>query len=183
MRRNKRCFVAAGTLAVLAAAAAGVVYSGLINVAADDPQWPVTTRLLESVRERSIAARARGNVVPNLRDGELIESGASHYDSMCAGCHLAPGVDQTDLRAGLNPTPPDLARRASARAAAEKFWIIKHGVKMTGMPAWGRTHDDDSIWAIVAFLDQLPLLDQNRYRTLVDGGGEHHHEHVARDDR
>jgi mono/diheme cytochrome c family protein len=181
MTRRIRWWLAAGVLVVLTVAVAGMLYRGALNVAADDPHWSMTARLLESVRERSIVARARGIAAPDLGNGDMIESGASHYDSMCAGCHLAPGIERTDLRAGLNPMPPDLVRHGGERAPAQKFWIIKHGVKMTGMPAWGRTHDDGSIWAIVAFLEQLPKLDAVRYQALVSGGG-HHDDHEAHAD-
>ena len=79
-------------------------------------------------------------------------------------------MGDNELRQGLYPKPPNLAEPRE-RQPAESFWIIKHGIKMSGMPAWGVTHDDDSIWGLVAFLQQLPTLDAEGYRALTGSGG------------
>lgn len=169
----------AGILAVLflaGATAFALAYALPYNVAADVPHWGVTTRALAAIRDHSIATRAEGVAVPDLADPALIALGAEHYGAMCTGCHLAPGVNNTELSQGLNPTPPDLSQRRN-RHPAETFWIIKHGIRMTGMPAWGLTHDDESIWGLVAFLQQLPTLDAAGYAAATGGapeaGGSH----------
>ena len=158
------------------AAALGWAYSGQYNVAADAPHWDVTTRVLASVRERSIEARAADLTVPNLADPALIALGAEHYAGMCTGCHLAPGVGDNEMRQGLYPQPPNLSDRRD-RSPAESFWIIKHGLKMSGMPAWGVTHDDEAIWGLVAFVQQLPTMDAAAYAALTQDDGEADHDH------
>jgi mono/diheme cytochrome c family protein len=63
-------------------------------------------------------------------------------------------------------------------STANLFWIVKNGIKMTGMPAFGPTHDDKTIWNIVAFVNQLPNMTAEQYRALEDEGvaaGEHEH--------
>jgi mono/diheme cytochrome c family protein len=155
------------------------VYSGLFNVAADEPHWGVTLRALETVRERSIASRAESVTVPgNLDDAKTIASGASEYAEMCTGCHLAPGMEDTEMRTGLYPKPPNLVEAGARRTPAQQFWIIKHGLKMTGMPAWGLTHDDERIWSMVAFVRKLPGLTPAAYHEMTETGegGHHHHE-------
>lgn len=153
-------------LVLLAAVAALVGYSGLYNVAADEPHWALSERVLEGARARSIAVRARELAVPELADEKRILVGAGQYAEMCQSCHLAPGIGQTPLRQGLYPKPPELAQhRMDPR---ETFWVLKHGIKMTGMPAWGASHDDDTLWSIVAFLQKLPQLDAKAYRDLVE---------------
>ena len=96
-------------LLVLVAALVGAIgfaYSGAFNVAADDPQWSITARLMEAMRDRSIALRARDVAAPTtLADTSLIAMGAEHYSKMCTGCHLAPGMDETEFRVGLYPKP------------------------------------------------------------------------------
>jgi mono/diheme cytochrome c family protein len=62
--------------------------------------------------------------------------GAAEYDDMCSGCHLAPGQEKTEISKGLYPSPPELSRGNDLNPA-EQFWVLKHGIKMTGMPAWG----------------------------------------------
>lgn len=158
----------------------GVVYFGVYSVAADEPHWKISAGAIGYVRDRSIATRAGGVSVPDLTDGDRIALGAEHYAAMCTGCHLAPGTSSSELRDGLYPQPPDLSREGARRAPAEQFWIIKHGLKMTAMPAWGASHDDDVIWGLVAFLRQLPGMDSDTYRRMVSEEGEEaadHHEH------
>jgi mono/diheme cytochrome c family protein len=155
---------------VLACAGVAGVYAGIYNVAADDPHWGITYRVLETARDRSIAVRAPAEV-PDLSNEALIAEGAHHYDEMCTECHLAPGMSNTELRAGLYPQPPELAKHAKRLSPAQAFWVTKHGLKMTGMPAWGRTHDDMEIWGLVAFLQRLPGLTEAEYKALADARG------------
>ncbi|MFQ6005653.1 MAG: c-type cytochrome, partial [Woeseia sp.] len=105
------------------------------------------------------------------------------YNSMCAGCHGAPGMEPEPLGQGLNPAAPDLAEEAAEMTPAELFWVTKNGIKMTGMPAWGATHDDDAIWPVVAFMTNLPGLDQAAYQALLAEaqGSGHHGEDAAHD--
>jgi hypothetical protein len=146
----------------------GAVYAGLFNVAADDPHWRLTHRLIELTRERSIAVQAHDvGAPPALNDPKFIAAGGQEYAEMCTGCHLAPGMEETEMRTGLYPKPPNLAEPGRHRSPAETFWIIKHGLKMTGMPAWGLTHDDQRLWSMVAFLQQLPTLSPTQYAALV----------------
>jgi mono/diheme cytochrome c family protein len=160
-------------LALAGAAAFVFVNSGVFNVAADEPHSAPVHRLLEAVRTRSIAVRAAGIDVPPLDAPGLVQAGAVHYAEMCTGCHLAPGKEASELRSGMYPQPPDLKQHAHA-SPAESFWIIKHGIKMSGMPAWGATHDDESIWGLVAFLQVLPELPPEEYRKMVPARTEGH---------
>jgi len=140
-------------------------YSGSYDIGADSPHWPLTSALLATIRDRSVEAHSARVQVPNLDDPKMIAVGAAHYSEMCVACHRAPGAPESEMRQGLYPKPPDLTR--AAPPPAESFWVIKHGIKMSGMPAWGKTHDDRKIWAMAAFLQKLPVLDAASYRTLT----------------
>jgi len=142
------------------------IYSGVADVAATSPEGFVIRWVLGTVREHSIATRIGSIQVPPLTDPKMIESGFLHYEDHCAGCHLAPGMETSDLRAGLNPRPPLLARAVPYSSPAELFWITKNGIKMTAMPAWGQSHDDATIWAIVAFLEILPSMTPADYQSM-----------------
>jgi mono/diheme cytochrome c family protein len=166
------------TLAVLA----GVIYiySGAYNVAATSQDSGILQWVLETTREASIESRAR-NVSPppqsELSNPQTLRVGFEHYDEMCVVCHGAPGVEPGEAREGLNPKPPLLADVASQTPASELFWVIKHGIKMTGMPAWGPTHSDDRIWAMVAFVKSLPDLTPAQYKAMQqqsEASGHHH---------
>lgn len=170
----KAIYWLSGLVALLALGATVLIGSGAYNVAADEPHWALTKLAMGKVRERSIAARASGIDVPDLEDESMIGTGAGNYDAMCAGCHLKPGVDKTELSAGLYPAPPDLARNPIDDPAAA-FWVIKHGIKMSGMPAWGKSMEDEYVWGMVAFLRQLPDMSQAQYAEVVEASGGHQH--------
>ena len=174
-------FLAAIVLVVLLAGlgAAAFVYSGAYDIGADAPHSPAVQRLLQIARQRAIAAHADSIAVPPLTDAHMIGEGAEHYAAMCAGCHLAPGKNETEIRRGLYPQPPKLAEGGDL-PPAQAFWIVKHGIKLTAMPAWGTSHDDAEIWNIVAFLQKLPHMSAEEYGqlTAASGGHDHaHHEH------
>ena len=165
------------TLGALAVAIGGgaVVYSGVNDVGADTPHSAPVHAVLEMARERSIAVRAAEVEVPELGTTELIRSGAGNYAAMCVGCHLAPGVPPNELSQGLYPAPPNLAEATDEFDPAATFWVIKHGLKSTGMAAWGRFMEDHYIWGLVAFIEQLPSLTPQEYQALVDTSGGHQH--------
>lgn len=185
-RVTKRRLVAmlvGGALLAVIGAASLVVYGGIYNVAADVPHTQPVFWLLEMVRERSIAVRATSVVVPtDLTDPKRIASGAGQYAEMCASCHLAPGMKRTEISRGLYPRAPEL-RRGRHSTPAEDFWIVKHGLKMTGMPAWGVTHNDDILWDVVAFLRKLPELTSEEYQALVKSAPKTHDEMMPDMDR
>ncbi|HET7675538.1 MAG TPA: cytochrome c [Gammaproteobacteria bacterium] len=157
------------------------IYSGGFDVAAtrDNPGW--IDWIISTTREHSIEARVASVKVPadiNLSDPAMVAEGAKHYKAMCEVCHLAPGQSDSETRAGLNPRPPNLPKIAQYIEPNEAFWIIKNGIRMTAMPAWGPTHSDQKIWAIVAFVKALPQIDAARYRMLTAGAEEMEmHEH------
>ncbi len=93
-------------------------------------------------------------------DGQpaAIAEGLRHYRENCVVCHAAPGLQQSEIAMGMNPPPPNLAGDTQEMPDGELFWYIKHGVRMTGMPAFGLTHSDEQIWKIVAFVRHLPHL-------------------------
>jgi mono/diheme cytochrome c family protein len=161
----------AGTLAVLAIGGAAFVGSGVYNIGADDHHTKIVLALIEQLRERSIAARSNSIDAHDVRDPARIAAGARHYAALCVGCHLAPGVTQSDVRPGLYPHPPNLAQEEPLQAQ-RAFWIIKHGIKMSAMPAWGKTLDDADIWDMVAFLRKMPDMTSETYQELSQEHGK-----------
>lgn len=169
-------------LGLLIATIATFVWSGSYNVAANVPHWKITHRFLEEVRERSISAQSRAIVVPSIKDPKLVDIGFKNYHAMCRLCHGAPGNPRTEIAKGLYPNPPDFTLKdIKMPNEAELYWIIKNGIKMTGMPAFGPTHSDEELWGIVAFLKGLADLKPEEYQTMVKAAGLHdiqpHHSH------
>ena len=104
--------------------------------------------------------------------------GFGHYDEMCTLCHGGPGIERSEIGKGLNPQAPDLAKAVKAWTPRQLFWIINHGVKMTGMPSFGATHDDDEVWSIVAFVEKLPQISPEQYQRMKREAGPDSHEHL-----
>lgn len=167
------------TYGIIALGGVAFVYSGVYDVGATAHHWPVTAWVLQAARSRAIAARATGiTPPPNLETDANLLMGVDHFSTHCALCHGAPGVPKDDIAEGLYPQPPNLADAAKQFTPGELFWILKHGIKMTGMPAWN-DHTDPELWAIVAFLEKLPTMSEADYAKLIMTnamhGGMHHH--------
>ena len=160
-------------LVVLGLGAGAFAWSGLYNIGADDPHMRTTYVFLETLRDRSIESRASKLTVPDLSDPAKAIQGAGNYNAMCVGCHLAPGMGESEMSKGLYPAPPNLTKQPVDVAHA--FWVIKHGIKASGMPAWGKSMDDAYIWNMAAFLQVLPTLDDARYDDMVKRSGGHSH--------
>lgn len=157
---------------IFAIAAAVWIWSGTYDIGQDSPHWGVTRSVIATFRDHSTEHHAQGIQVPNLDDPKMIAAGAQHYAENCAMCHLAPGMPDSEIRHGLYPKPPNLTRFAPD--PAEAFWIIKHGIKFTGMPAWGPTHSDAMIWDMVAFLQKQPRMSEAEFRKLTANASEAH---------
>jgi mono/diheme cytochrome c family protein len=165
---NRAARIGIGAAAICGAMAIGsalFVESGYYDIGADDHHTKIVLGFIERLRERSIRARARAIVVPSLEDPAQITAGAQRYASLCVGCHLAPGAAKSEIRTGMYPHPPSLAQEET-RDAQAAFWTIKHGIKMSAMPAWGKTLDDPAIWAIVAVVRRMPSMTPEGYRML-----------------
>lgn len=177
-----------GVVMVAAAVGLWVVATGAYDVAATTAHWSVTERVLGTLQHRSVAARAELPVaIPD--DPDAVEHGFEHFHAMCVECHGAPGFERGETGQGLNPTPPRLEEEAHEWTDAELFRITKHGIRLTGMPAFGPTHTDEEIAGIVAFLRVMETMTEEEYAERArapagsDDGGHTHapgtpdHEH------
>jgi len=162
-----RKLLLAAALLVSGIAIGAIVFitSGTYDIGADTPHWALTRQIMELTRERSIAARTASLTSPYLSDEQGILKGAGQYAAMCANCHSEPGKPDTELGEGLYPKPPSLSETSLDAKAI--FWVTKHGIKMTGMPAWGRSHDDATIWNIVAFVVKLKGMSSAQYQEII----------------
>ncbi|MEO8927730.1 MAG: cytochrome c [Caulobacteraceae bacterium] len=172
--------VAAAMLCVVALLMAGMlavlISLGAYNIGADSPHTKPVFALMEALRDRSVAVRARNIKAPaDLGEAKRVSAGAGLYAEMCSGCHLAPGMEKTEISQGLYPQAPEFSRGTDL-SAREEFWVVKHGIKMTAMPAWGRTHSDELIWDMVAFLRKLPSLSPAAYQAAVKSAPADHDE-------
>ena len=156
-----RVLTAIGILAIVALIGAAVfLLGGFYSVAANEPDLVAVTWALEKIRDASIDHHAHFTAPANLDDAGTVQAGAHAYSQRgCSCCHGAPGVKSPNFYKGMNPEPPDLKDVASSKPA-ELFWVIKNGVKMTGMPSFSTIGmEDNEIWSVVAFIRKLPVSD------------------------
>ncbi len=168
------------------------IYSGTFSVAALSPRGGVFEWMLSTTMDHSVAAHASGIQVPPLNDSSLIDLGFDDYKGMCITCHGSPAGGQSYAGIGLNPQAPELSEAAKDWTPAELYWIVRNGVKMTGMPAFAPTHSERELWAIVAFLQKLKTMDPAQYKAFAasraesgkpsqESGGEEAHHHQKND--
>lgn len=153
-------------------AVAGVVglaamLSGIIPIAASGGHWSVTRKVLDFSMARSVFTHSIGIDAPELDDPEMIQRGAGHFETGCVQCHGSPARPQSPIASAMTPRPPLLPAHIPLWKPQELFYIVKHGVKLTGMPAWPAQNRDDEVWDVVAFLQTLPDIDADAYRELV----------------
>ncbi|MDQ3287593.1 MAG: c-type cytochrome [Pseudomonadota bacterium] len=142
---------------------------GLVSIAADRGHWPLTEDVLRITMNHTVRMRTLRSQAPALDQPALVLKGAGHYATGCMPCHGAPGQDRSLLVFGMVPEPPVLSEVVPTRDPSELFWVVKHGLRYTAMPAWPSQQRDDEVWAVVAFLHALPGMSPARYRELAYG--------------
>ena len=174
LRRRSSRMIATVAIVVMAFPLAGllIAWLGIYNVAASRGHWWITDWLLAFGMRQSVATHSLSVEPPPLDDDNHIRLGAAHFHGGCAHCHGAPGIPRNPLVQGMLPIPPDLSGVSGQWKDRELFWIVKHGIKYTGMPSWPSLQRDDEVWAVTAFLKRLPALDAAGYRELAMGDVE-----------
>jgi len=169
-RSGWRRLLRRGALAAVLVLVAGALFvrSGLYNVAASSDHWPFTTWLIDRVRVHSVDTWSSFvPAPPSLDDADLLALGAAHFEGGCTPCHSRPGDPANAIAAAMLPPPPPLGTVVGSMDAKALFWIVKHGLKYTAMPAWPAQQRDDEVWAVTAFLVRLPELSPRAYRELA----------------
>jgi mono/diheme cytochrome c family protein len=157
-----------GALAILVGIVAAAFFlGGFYSVAADSSDPNFVNWALIHVREASIARHATGQPPIPFEDPTLVRAGVRAYSEIgCVNCHGGPGVEPANFSDGLNP-PPNLKKVINDLQPQEVFWVIKHGIKMTGMPSFGARNPpvpDQTIWSIVAFLKRVPSVSDEEFK-------------------
>jgi len=152
---------------VMAAGAAGFVYSGVYDIAATDQHTAPVFWLLKTTMRRAVQHQARTIEVPPLDDSALITQGRALFVANCSRCHGAPGVAPEPFALGFRPAPANLANTGIEWKPAQLYWTIKHGMKLTAMPAWEYRLPDHDLWAIVAYVQRLPYESPRAFREAL----------------
>lgn len=161
----------ASVAALVGVGGAVAVATGWYDVSAASSHTVPVYRLLEKAMHQAVRVRAREIAVPRLDDPARLAHGAVCYRDHCVQCHGGPGVAPADLAMGLQPLPGPLMDAARRWRPAELYWITHHGIKMSGMPAWGMRLTEEDLWALTAFLARLPDLSPSAYASTLDKAG------------
>ncbi|MFD1746775.1 c-type cytochrome [Rhizobium helianthi] len=156
-------------IAGVAAAIMGFAFawSGIMGIGARSGHWAVTDWFLHWTMKNSVRTASLGTEPPPLDNPEMLKLGAGHYEQGCAFCHGSPAQARSQVVFNMLPVPPDLKLKVPEWTDAELFHIVQDGVRFTGMPAWPSEHREDEVWAMVAFLRQVPRMEAARYRQLA----------------
>jgi mono/diheme cytochrome c family protein len=157
-----------GALAIIGAIGAAIFFFGGYYSVAEVEDTGVVAWALDAVRAASVARHASDAPPISLDDPAAVQAGARAYAAIgCVNCHGGPpNVGWAKFSEGLQPVPADLKKMATERTASQLFWVVKNGIKMTGMPSFGAAGaPDQQIWTIVAFIKKLPTLSDADYKT------------------
>jgi len=178
VERRSGWWIFFGILGILAVAFVVItpilIYTGAYSIGADAPDARPMQWVMGMTSDAGVAAGARSVIVPiNLEDSSRVLRGAGMYAEMCENCHLAPGKEKTEISQGLYPPAPIFFDTGDVLPSAKVFWVIQHGIGSTGMPAWGKTHSPELIWAMVAFLQRMPGMTSAQYDTMLHRAPPH----------
>lgn len=171
MSKLRTVFLTIVVLLVLGLAGAALfVGGGLYHVGSTRQHWQPVYSLLETTMRQSVRLRARGIEVPPLDSPQLVARGAQCFRDKCVQCHGAPGVAQGDIGRSMQPLPGPLVDAHLRWQPREVYWITRHGIRMSGMPAWEYRLSEQDLWAVTAFVGRLPSLSAQDYARATQPG-------------
>lgn len=175
--------LAALCVVLIAVIAAGAVYffGGFYDVAASPPGNPLIEWAVKNIRSASIEKHSQAPPTPSwFDDPKTVRAGAQEFtEEGCVRCHGAPGRKPDKFVEGMNPKPPGLAKASAPDAPGKVFWIVKHGIRMTGMPEFGSHASDDEVWRAVAFVKHLKQVTPTEYKAWSGSGDAAEHDGAA----
>jgi mono/diheme cytochrome c family protein len=173
MSTTRTIFATITALAILGVVgAAGFIWAGLYNVGATRQHLQPVFSVLELAMHRSVRLHARNIEPPPLVGDAMVHRGATCFQVKCVQCHGAPGVAQDDIGKSMQPLPGPLVDATQTFLPRELYWITRHGIRLSGMPAWEFRLTDSEIWDVVAFLQRLPLLTPQAYAEMARRQGD-----------
>ena len=139
-------------IAMLLMAALAITRLGLLPASADGPHSSLEARIMPAVLHASIVRHASGETNPVPLNEDNLKSGIDTYKAMCARCHSSPEGKASVYGQSFYPPAPQLPKGMAQYTDSQLFWVIKHGIRNTGMPAWGSMLSDEEVWQLVSLL-------------------------------
>ena len=169
-------FLAAIGVVAICVAVAGAIYffGGFYNVAAVGGGNAAVEWAVRSVREVSVDNHADAPPQPDwFGQPEAVQAGAKMFvKGGCIDCHGGPGVKPEKFAEGMDPNPPDLGDVGEEDAPGTIFWVVKNGIRMTGMPGFGIHAKDEEIWRLVSFVKAMKDVSPEQMKQWTPAGNE-----------
>jgi mono/diheme cytochrome c family protein len=169
-----RSIVKGTALAVLVLAALGlfatIVFIKTPGLSARREPGPVETAVARRLRALAVPGEYARLTNPVLRNDESVRNGMAHFADHCAACHANNGSGDTDMGKGMSPPAPDMRLPATQELSdGALFYMIEHGIRFTGMPAWGTgtIAGEESSWHLVHFIRHLPALTEEEIQEMT----------------
>jgi thiosulfate dehydrogenase len=131
---------------------------GYVNFAADQRPSLMEAKLAMAAVDASTDRRAPEGKNPTQPTEENIAAGAKIYLDHCGGCHGVPSNPDSQFSQSFDPPAPAFFKDAPDMPENQNFYIIRHGIRWTGMPAWDQTLDETQTWQVVTFLSNVEKL-------------------------
>ncbi len=168
MSKPKRVLLILFTVIVIGAALA---FSSMIRhgLSARDKPSSAEAFLAQRMRRWAIPANARKMKNSFSDSAEAVEAGRMHFADHCATCHGNDGRGKTEIGQNLYPKAPDMwGKETQSLSDGELFYIIKNGVRLTAMPAWGKDtpEDDRQSWHLVSFIRHMPWITEKELEEM-----------------
>ncbi len=147
-------------LAIVAAFAMGMGVLMYVEQGYVDPRADIPISSFEKKHAMEALDAALDRYAPKTKDpiqptASALSEGAKLYGTYCAKCHGAMGKSETAWRVRLYPPAPQFSKKPTDMEEFENYYVIKHGVRWTGMPAWVGELNDDQIWTLVSYLNEM----------------------------
>jgi mono/diheme cytochrome c family protein len=159
-----------GIIFALLVLAAGILWytrTGRVNFDADRAPSSLERWFTGGASDASVERHAPSVKNPVPATEQNIVAGAQLYLNHCAGCHGTPSNPDSQFARSFNPPVPRFFKHAPDMLENQNFYIIEHGIRWTGMPAWSNTLSDNQIWQIVTFLSSIPNLPPAAQKVLA----------------
>jgi mono/diheme cytochrome c family protein len=143
-----------------------MIKQGRINMEADQPPSTMELKLAMSAVDASIDRRAPETKNPVQPTDQNLVDGAILYMNNCAGCHGLPSNPNSQFGHSLYPSVPQFFKNAPDMSENQNFYVVQHGIRWTGMPAWSKTLSEAQIWTVVAFLSHIEKLPPGALKAL-----------------
>ena len=164
-------------IGVVAVFLAGFVYlrAGFFDSRADIPINPYEKAIAGPALDASVTRMAPNVPNPINRTESNLVAGMKVYQSNCAGCHGDILHPTSSMAQDFYPRPPQFVKHSPDKPVNQNFFIVKNGIRVSGMPAWQNNLNDHQIWLVVTFLsrmDKLPQAVSDQWKTSAGSPSE-----------